>query len=138
MPNNAQSHTLNYSLKVFQCTLKIRARQAFSRINDADSAHLVQKVGLFGSKIPLFPRIPQIIGPIPIKVTIGFQIRPVWGLRPPGLPTGIDSLVASRHQRKVSKAQTKPTQNQAIWQLASAPGKQAARAGTAKSGSGTA
>jgi hypothetical protein len=93
-------------------------------MNDADSAHLVQKEGLFGSKVPLFQRISQIIGPILTNVTIGFQIRPVWGLRPPELPTGIDSLVASRHQRKESKAQTKPLQNRAIWPLALAPGKQ--------------
>ena len=124
MPKSAQPHTLNYSLKVFQCTLKIRARQALPRIIDADSAHLVQKRGLFGSKVTLFPRIPQIIDPIPTKVTIGFQIRPIWGLRPPELPTGIDSLAASRHQRKVSTAQTRPWQNRAIWPLASAPGKQ--------------
>ena len=91
MPKSAQPHTLNYSLKVSKCTLKIRARQAPSRKKGADSAHLVQKEGLFGSKVPLFPRIPQIIGPIPTKVTIGFQIRPVSGLRPPALPTGIDS-----------------------------------------------
>ena len=91
MPKSAQPHTLNYSLKVSKCTLKIRARQAHSQIKGADSAHLVQKEWLFGSKLPLFPRIPQIIDPIPTKVTIGFQIRPVSGLRPPELPTEIDS-----------------------------------------------
>jgi hypothetical protein len=91
MPKSAQPHTLNYSLKVSKCTLKIRARQAPSRKKGADSAHLVQKEGLFGSKVPPFPRIPQIIGPIPTKVTIGFQNQPVSGLRPPELPTGIDS-----------------------------------------------
>lgn len=73
MPKSARPHTLNYSLKVSKCTLKIRARQAQSRIKGADSALLVQKGWLFGSQVPLFPRIPQIIGPIPTKVTIGFQ-----------------------------------------------------------------
>jgi hypothetical protein len=124
MPKSARPHTLNYSLKVSKCTLKIRARQAPSRKKGADSAHLVQKEGLFGSKVPLFPRIPQIMAPIPAKVTIGFQNQPVSGFRRLGLPIGIDSLAASRHQRKVSTAQTKPWQNRAIWPLALAPGKQ--------------
>jgi hypothetical protein len=91
MPKSAQPHTLNYSLKVSKCTLKIRARQAPSRKKGADSAHLAQKEGLFGSKRPLYPRIPQILGPIPTKVTIGFQNWPVSGFRRPGLPTWIDS-----------------------------------------------
>ena len=138
MPKSARPHTLNYSLKVSKCTLKIRARQALSRIKGTNSAHLVQNKGNFGSKVPLFPRIPQIIGPIPAKVTIGFQNQPVSGFRRLGLPIGIDSLAASRHQRKVSTAQTKPWQNRAIWPLALAPGKPRARVETATSVSGTA
>ena len=138
MPKSAQPHTLNYSLKVSKCTLKIRARQAHRLQLGANSAHLVKKEGIFGSKKPLFQQIPQIISPIPTKVTIRFRNWPLSGLRPPELPTGIDSLAASRHRRTESTAQTKPAQNQAIWLLALAPGKQRVQEETAGSGSHTA
>jgi hypothetical protein len=97
-----------------------------------------QKRGHFWQKKALFQQIPQIIGSIPTMVTIGFRNWPLSGLRPPELPTGIDSLVASRHQKTESTAQTKPAQNQAIWQLALAPGKQGVQEETAASGSHTA
>ena len=138
MPKSARPHTLNYSLKVSNCTLKIRARQAHRPRSDTDSAHLVKKIMLFDSKGPLFPWIPQIIGPILAKVTIRFRNRPVSGFRRLGPPIGIDSSVASKHQRKVSTAQTKPWQNRATWPLALALGKRLARAETAASASGTA
>jgi hypothetical protein len=54
MPKSAQSHTLNYSLKVFQYTLKIRARQAKSRGMGVEISLFGPKKEAFRSKLGLF------------------------------------------------------------------------------------